>query len=152
MRSCSRPHEPVSLLLHSIIAKDNTLLGGINMVDHGPFQGDYTGVNVQGNNIRTENAMIKIGIAVGLMTWGTYNDTSFRTHGGNIAGNSFSSAGGAGYFGYGMWVARHGPRDHLADSSLFPERTPATITPLFKTIILEALCSPARSPIPAFRD
>lgn len=72
------------------------------MVDHGPYAGDYSGTTVSGNTIVSDNAMIKIGVAVGLMAWGSYNQSDYRTDGGSITNNVFKSNGGTGYFGYGM--------------------------------------------------
>lgn len=72
------------------------------MVDHGPFNGDYSGSTISGNTIISDNAMIKVGVAVGLMAWGSYNVSTFRTQGGSITNNVFKSNGGTGYFGYGM--------------------------------------------------
>lgn len=92
---------------NTIIARGNTLLGGINMVDHGPYAGDYSGSTISGNTIISENAMIKIGIATGLMAWGSYNRTDYRTEGGTIQNNIFKSGGGSGYFGYGIAVGGH---------------------------------------------
>lgn len=96
---------------NTIISRDNTLLGGINMVDHGPFNGDYSGTLVSGNTLVTDNAMTKIGIAVGVLVWGSYNDTSFRTNGGTVKNNIFKSNGNGGYFGYGVAVAGHDDAD-----------------------------------------
>lgn len=50
--------------------------------------------------------MIKAGIAVGGMIWGTDNRTEIRTFGGQITNNVFSS-GPTGYFGYSIAVSGH---------------------------------------------
>lgn len=126
-QSSSRSTEVALITPYSVVAKGNTLLGGINLVDHGPFGGDYTGVVISGNTIRTEDAMIKIGVAVGLMVWGTYNDTSFRTFGASITGNNFVSNGGTGYFTYGMSVRRITNYKLFTDSHVV--QMPDTITP-----------------------
>jgi len=92
---------------NTIIARGNTLLGGINLVDHGPYAGDYSGTVISGNTILADNAMIKVGVATGLMAWGTYNVSDYRTHGGIIRNNVFRANGGSGYFGYGIAVGGH---------------------------------------------
>lgn len=74
------------------------------MVDHGPFNGDYTGTVVSGNTIIADDAMIKVGVAVGLLAWGDYNSSDYRTTGGVIEDNTFIANGGSGYFGYGTYV------------------------------------------------
>lgn len=46
--------------------------------------------------------MIKIGVAVGLLAWGDYNSSDYRTTGGIIMDNTFIANGnGTGYFAYG---------------------------------------------------
>lgn len=54
---------------NKIIARNSNLLGGINMVDMGPWKGDYKDVLVSGNQLITDGAMIKVGIAMGTMVW-----------------------------------------------------------------------------------
>ena len=53
-----------------IIAKSRVLLGGINMVDYGPYSGDYTGTTVMDNTIWAQSAFIKTAIAIGPAVWG----------------------------------------------------------------------------------
>lgn len=43
--------------------------------------------------------MIKVGIAIGGMTWGSDNRTAARTYGGTFRNNVFKTSG-SGYFGY----------------------------------------------------
>jgi len=45
--------------------------------------------------------MIKIGMAVGTLSWGSYNSTDYRTSVGTYSDNVFSS-GSDGYFGFGV--------------------------------------------------
>lgn len=45
--------------------------------------------------------MIKIGIAIGTLSWGSYNSTDYRSSAGTFSNNVFSSES-AGYFGFGM--------------------------------------------------
>lgn len=47
--------------------------------------------------------MIKIGIAIGILSWQTFNMSEVRNVGGAITDNVFSS-GSTGYFGYAMYV------------------------------------------------
>lgn len=89
--------------LVSIIAKTRHLLGGINAVDFGPFNGPYTGTVVTGNTIISESTFIKTGIAIGGMVWGSDNRTAGYTSLGTFNDNTFSS-GPTGYFGYAMSV------------------------------------------------
>ncbi|ORY92583.1 hypothetical protein BCR35DRAFT_298044 [Leucosporidium creatinivorum] len=91
---------------NTIIANDRQALGGINMVDWNPFSGSFLGTVVSGNNIIAQASLLKVGIAVGGMTWGTDNRTEVRTFGGQITNNIFSS-GPTGYFGYSIAVSGH---------------------------------------------
>lgn len=52
-----------------IRAESRTLLGGINMVDFHPYEGDYTGTQVRGNVIDAAGAVIRIGLGMGLRVW-----------------------------------------------------------------------------------
>ncbi|KAF8897891.1 hypothetical protein BD779DRAFT_1667805 [Infundibulicybe gibba] len=71
---------------NTIWVLNQTLLGGINMVDYEPFKGNYTGTVVRNNSIfggfatdtpengdskgnNFKDAIIKIGIAIGPRTW-----------------------------------------------------------------------------------
>lgn len=74
---------------NSIVASSQTLMGGVNLVDVNPWSGDSS-VLVTSNQIVARSAMIKIGVAVGAMAWGSYNDTSYRTRNMVVRGNSFS--------------------------------------------------------------
>jgi hypothetical protein len=47
--------------------------------------------------------MIKIGIAIGILSWQTFNMSEVRNVGGSITDNVFTS-GSTGYFGYAMYV------------------------------------------------
>ncbi|KDR84114.1 hypothetical protein GALMADRAFT_236782 [Galerina marginata CBS 339.88] len=93
-----------------------TLLGGINLVDYDPWNGDFTGTVVhdnvilggfatdkddadsKGNNF--ENAIIKIGIAVGPRTWFGDKYGSNVVKNGVIQNNRLSGA-----FSYGVAVS-----------------------------------------------
>lgn len=95
------------------------------VVDWGPYSGSFQGVTVAKNTIISQSnashgllllvdhdlshaflQFIKLGIAVGPMTWGVDNRTVARTYGGTVMGNNFVS-GPTGYFGYAIGVAGH---------------------------------------------
>ena len=62
---------PGSLIESNVIrAESRTLLGGINMVDFHPYEGDYTGTRVHGNVIDAAGAVIRIGMGMGYRVWG----------------------------------------------------------------------------------
>ncbi|THH11505.1 hypothetical protein EW145_g634 [Phellinidium pouzarii] len=99
---------------NTIWIEEQTLLGGINMVDYLPWNGNFTGVVVQNNSIyggfATDNdennqtkgddafdAIIKIGIAIGPRTWfgGRYGNN--KSQNAVVINNHLSGA-----FGYGI--------------------------------------------------
>lgn len=103
---------------NTIWVLNQTLLGGINMVDYDPWSGDFTGTvvrdnlilggfatdaidnndnNTKGNNF--ENAIIKIGIAIGPQTWFGDKYGSNVVKGGTVTGNKLSGA-----FTYGVAI------------------------------------------------
>ncbi|KAI0268151.1 pectin lyase fold/virulence factor [Gloeopeniophorella convolvens] len=108
---------PGSLVENNTIwVVNNTLLGGINMVDVTPWGGDYTGTIVRNNTIiggfatdsdsatqvdgaNVDDVIVKIGIAIGPQAW--FNDffganVSFS---GTVLNNQLTGA-----FGYGIAV------------------------------------------------
>jgi parallel beta-helix repeat protein len=92
---------PGSLISHNTIrASTRTLLGGINMVDYGPFAGDYTNTTVTGNTIDAAGAQIKVAIAMGPRAWrcpsATWN--AGPNFGGIVTNNLLTGA----YMGYGL--------------------------------------------------
>ncbi|GAA5959582.1 hypothetical protein JCM3765_007203 [Sporobolomyces pararoseus] len=91
---------------NTIIAEERVAMGGINAVDWAPFSGTYEGTVVKNNHLIAQNAMIKVGIAIGGMVWGVDNRTASRTYGGQFLDNEFSS-GETGYFGYAIGVSGH---------------------------------------------
>ncbi len=54
---------------NTIRAETRTLLGGINMVDDGVYQGNFTGTIVRGNVIDAAGAAIRIGLGMGPRVW-----------------------------------------------------------------------------------
>ena len=84
---------------NTIVAATRGALGGINAVDYNPWGGTFKDVVVEGNTFHAAGAMIKVGIAIGGMTWGSDNRTAARTYGGTFRNNVFKTSG-SGYFGY----------------------------------------------------
>jgi hypothetical protein len=70
-----------------IVAQSRELLGGINMVDFAPFEGDYRGTVVAGNVIAAAGAPIKVAVAMGNPVWGCVFDDAHRNVGGTVVGN-----------------------------------------------------------------
>jgi len=122
---------PGSLVRNNTIwIENNTCLGGINLVDYDPFSGNYTDVMVRENTIiggyanvrpsinpqyanNTENAIIKIGLAVGLRVWFGDKWGNAAAFGGAVIGNKLS-----GGFGFGMAIS--GIKDFtIANNTLF---------------------------------
>ena len=87
---------------NTIVAKTRTLLGGINLVDYAPMNGNYTGTTVTGNTINAQTAFIKVGIAMGPQVWGCGTGTNY---GASVTGNTLQGA----HMGYGYAV--NGVRD-----------------------------------------
>jgi F5/8 type C domain/Abnormal spindle-like microcephaly-assoc'd, ASPM-SPD-2-Hydin len=82
---------------NTIIAKNQLLLGGINMVDYAPMNGNYTGTVVTHNTIDALSAFIKMGIAQGQQAWNCATGTNF---GGTVTNNTLEGQ----YMGYGYPV------------------------------------------------
>ncbi|KZT05565.1 uncharacterized protein LAESUDRAFT_726838 [Laetiporus sulphureus 93-53] len=99
---------------NTIWIENNTLLGGINMVDYDPWEGNYTNTIVRNNTIlggfatnnetsgeiygtNADDVIVKIGIAIGPRTWfgnQYYNNVSSS---GTVLNNQLTGA-----FGYGI--------------------------------------------------
>ncbi|KAG2135711.1 uncharacterized protein EDB93DRAFT_1322697 [Suillus bovinus] len=94
---------------NTIWVENNTLLGGINMVDVTPYSGDYKGVVVTNNTImggfatspdtgsatdgtNNEDVIIKIGIAIGPRTWFGNEYLNNVSTGGTVLNNQFTGA------------------------------------------------------------
>ncbi|WP_196778012.1 right-handed parallel beta-helix repeat-containing protein [Lentzea aerocolonigenes] len=88
---------------NTIVAEKRELLGGINLVDHKPMSGNYTGTVVRGNVIDAKSAFIKVGIAMGLRVW-TCEDPG-TVHGATVTGNRLRGL----HMGYGYAI--NGVRD-----------------------------------------
>lgn len=87
---------------NTIVANNRVLLGGVNMVDFDPVNGNYEGTVVRNNTIDARGALIKVGIAMGWQVWGCGTGTN---HGGTVTGNTLTGD----HFGYGFAV--NGVRD-----------------------------------------
>lgn len=82
---------------NTITALTQTELGGINMVDYSPMNGNYTGTVVKNNIINGKSAYIKVGIAMGPLVWGCKTGTNY---GGSVTGNTVEGQN----IGYGYAV------------------------------------------------
>ncbi|KAL8290115.1 hypothetical protein RQP46_003054 [Phenoliferia psychrophenolica] len=92
-----------------IVSNTRVLMGGINMVDWAPFAGSFNNTLVKDNFIFANTTMIKVGIALGTLVWGSIRNPAGYTYGGTVTGNAFStgSSNTPGYFGYGLPVGGH---------------------------------------------
>jgi hypothetical protein len=89
---------PGSLIQNNtIIAETRELLGGINMVDYAPMNGNYTGTRVTGNVIDGKSEFIKVGIAMGPGIWSC---DSRVVYGGTVTNNTLQGLN----LGYGYAV------------------------------------------------
>ncbi|KAJ7639528.1 hypothetical protein FB45DRAFT_905931 [Roridomyces roridus] len=88
---------------NTIWVTNKTLLGGINMVDFDPWQGNYTDTVVRNNTIiggyadsegstNSGHAVIKIGIAIGPRIWFGDQYLDNMTFAGTVTGNRLSGA------------------------------------------------------------
>ncbi|MER5464640.1 right-handed parallel beta-helix repeat-containing protein [Streptomyces sp. NPDC002668] len=81
---------------NTITARTRVLLGGINMVDFKPMNGNYTGTTVSGNTIDAAGSLIKIAVAMGTMPWGC--GSSSVNYGATVTGNTLTGT----HMGYGF--------------------------------------------------
>ncbi|KAG8768309.1 hypothetical protein FRC12_005657 [Ceratobasidium sp. 428] len=113
---------------NTIWAESNTLLGGINLVDYDPFNGDYTGTIVENNTIiggfatdqpenstdalgdNDQDVIIKMGLAVGNRVWFGEKYGLNRNFGGIVRNNQLTGA-----FGWGVAVS--GTRDFVVENN-----------------------------------
>ena len=82
---------PGSLIENNVVrAETRTLLGGINMVDHGPYNGSYAGTIVRNNTIDAAGAVIRVGLAMGPRVWQCLPPASAEdtVHGAIVTGNT----------------------------------------------------------------
>ncbi|QRW01617.1 hypothetical protein RhiLY_00614 [Ceratobasidium sp. AG-Ba] len=114
---------------NTIWIENNTLLGGINLVDYDPFSGDFTGVVVENNTIvggfatdqpenstdiyygdNDQDAIIKMGLAVGNRVWFGDKFGTNRNYGATVRNNRLTGA-----FGWGVAVS--GVRDFTVENN-----------------------------------
>lgn len=89
---------PGSLISSNTIeASSRKLLGGINLVDYAPFDGNYAGTVVNGNWINASGAQIIVGIAMGPRTWSA-DWVALSNSGGTVTNNTLLGP----YMGYGF--------------------------------------------------
>lgn len=88
---------------NTVVGKTRELLGGINLVDVEPVNGNYTGTVVRNNVIDAKGAFIKTGIAMGLKAWRC--DPEGTVRGAEVTGNRLRGL----HMGYGFAV--NGVRD-----------------------------------------
>lgn len=77
---------------NTIRAITRRMLGGINLVDYQPYQGDFRGTIVRNNLIEAASAPIQIAMAMGLRPWvclaDGVADHEFLLYGGTVTGNT----------------------------------------------------------------
>ncbi|WP_265569169.1 right-handed parallel beta-helix repeat-containing protein [Streptomyces hygroscopicus] len=81
---------------NTVIAQNQVLLGGINMVDYNPTSGDYNGTVVSGNTINAAGSLIKVAVAMGPLTWGC--GSTNVNYGAAVTNNTLEGA----HMGYGF--------------------------------------------------
>jgi len=87
---------------NTIVAKNRTLLGGINMVDYGSdgVHSDYSQTTVVGNTIDADGALIKIALGMGPSVWNWCHRSGDRNRGGTVKDNVLEGS----EMGYGFVV------------------------------------------------
>lgn len=83
---------------NTVRTTSNFLLGGINLVDYRPYDGDYSRTIVRNNRIEARGGFIRIGIAIGPSVWSRAVDQINR--GGVVENNILVGD----HFGYGIAV------------------------------------------------
>jgi len=74
---------------NTIRAETRTLLGGINLVDFDPYEGNYTGTVIKNNLIDASGAVIRIGLGMGIRVWGCWPAGTEKTlYGAAVTGNT----------------------------------------------------------------
>ncbi|BEJ14967.1 hypothetical protein CspHIS471_0407340 [Cutaneotrichosporon sp. HIS471] len=84
---------------NKIYSRTRVVLGGINLVDYDPWEGDYTGTRVHDNEILAPSGFVKVGIVIGPSSWS--DDTETSVYGGTVTDNTFSGQ----RFGYAMVIS-----------------------------------------------
>jgi parallel beta-helix repeat protein len=75
---------------NTVTAASRIMLGGINLVDVGPYEGDYSGTIVRDNLIDAAGAVIRIGLGMGGRVWGclTADDPGPLPYGATVTSNT----------------------------------------------------------------
>jgi parallel beta-helix repeat protein len=94
---------------NTVQANTRTLLGGSNLVDYAPMNGNYTGTKVTGNTIDAKSAFIKVGVAMGPNIWGCSTNINY---GATVTGNTLTGD----HMGYGYAV--NGVRDFTVSGNV----------------------------------
>ncbi|KAL7409718.1 hypothetical protein BDY24DRAFT_402237 [Mrakia frigida] len=84
---------------NTIYSRTRTVLGGINLVDVPPWEGDYTSVLVTRNHVSAFSAYLKVAINIGPATWS--DDTESIVSHGTVKDNTVVGT----HLGYGYVVA-----------------------------------------------
>ncbi|EIW73699.1 hypothetical protein TREMEDRAFT_24408 [Tremella mesenterica DSM 1558] len=84
---------------NEVFSRTRVVLGGINLVDYDPWEGDYSGVSVHHNDISALSRFLKVGIVIGPSSWS--DDTDTTVHSASVTDNSFHGQN----FGYGVVVS-----------------------------------------------
>jgi hypothetical protein len=103
---------------NTVTAASRVLLGGINLVDFAPMNGNYTATTVTGNVIDAQGALIKVGIAMGPQVWGCGPGTNF---GASVTGNTLQGQ----HMAYGYAV--NGVRDWTVTGNVDNSRHLGTV-------------------------
>ncbi|WWC96110.1 hypothetical protein V866_002977 [Kwoniella sp. B9012] len=82
-----------------IYSRTRVVLGGINLVDYDPWQGDYMLVNVHHNHLHAFGRFFTVGIVIGPSSWS--DDTESTVHSGSVTDNYLEGD----HFGYGIVVS-----------------------------------------------
>ncbi|KDE09013.1 hypothetical protein MVLG_00735 [Microbotryum lychnidis-dioicae p1A1 Lamole] len=134
-------------------------LGGINAVDYAPFAGNYSGTVVENNHLITNGQMMKVGVAIGGMIWGSDNRTASRGHFGTFRYNTFTSLND-GYFGYSIAVAGHENATVIGNNVLLgrfgggpsPACIPDSTIPTPQALVRDSWTTPGSSLQAGFND
>lgn len=86
---------------NTIVAETKELLGGINMVDYNPVNGNYQGTRVTDNVIDAHGAFIRVAIPIGSRVWGFCDPPDHYNVGGSVTNNWLRGL----HMGYGIAVA-----------------------------------------------
>ncbi|WVR06336.1 hypothetical protein IAU60_003367 [Kwoniella sp. DSM 27419] len=82
-----------------VYSRTRVILGGVNLVDYDPWQGDYMLVNVHHNTFHAFGRYFTGGILIGPSAWS--DDTDSVVHSASVTDNHFEGD----HFGYGIVVA-----------------------------------------------